>query len=236
VRHRATVFRLQPSSVAAVPLVGWSSRGQAEDNARAEGEGLWGRRRPGERLELATEFGGQTHSGGTWDRHGGILAEAAVIRAARQFDRCPPTIPGQLPRDFRNGHLVHGLRGFAKLRVLFRGGSRRRQLGAGAATAVAGEGVRQGAAGDIHPRGHRRLGDRDRRRRRLPRWEVVLPAFRAARHPAACRDREVTGPEPARSVSARRRPARALTWRSHRLGFVSLFPFLPLFCVEFRTR
>ena len=50
--------------------------GQAENNPAAEGEGLWRGRRPGEGLELAAEFGGQTHDRGVGNGHGDILAEA----------------------------------------------------------------------------------------------------------------------------------------------------------------
>src|SRR6476620_7769632 len=54
--------------------------GQPEDDAGAEGEGLWAGRRPGEGLELAAECGGPTHDGGMWDGHRGIRAEVVVIR------------------------------------------------------------------------------------------------------------------------------------------------------------
>ena len=64
--------------------------GQAENDPGAKGKGLWRGRRSGEGLEVTAEFGGQTHDGGMWDGHTGILAEAGPIRGEDQSDRLRP--------------------------------------------------------------------------------------------------------------------------------------------------
>ena len=53
--------------------------GHAEDDATAEGEGLWRGGRAGQRLELGAEFGTRTHDGGGRDGHGWHPCRGGVI-------------------------------------------------------------------------------------------------------------------------------------------------------------
>src|SRR5262249_46148049 len=59
--------------------------GQAEDDAGAEGESLWGRGWPGEGLELVTGFSGQAHGRGVWGGDGGRPCRAGAIGDQTSF-------------------------------------------------------------------------------------------------------------------------------------------------------
>ena len=74
--------------------------GQTEDDAGAEGQGLWGGRRSGEGLELTAEIRGQTDNGSVRDGHGSILAEVGAIRGSPQYDRCRPGFQTNCPRTY----------------------------------------------------------------------------------------------------------------------------------------